>query len=76
MKPYFDSISRAPGIQTPLLSLMGAEDEYIPPALSQKLVDSWGGETVIITYPGENHDLLFHDNNSWLDILDFLKNIE
>jgi pimeloyl-ACP methyl ester carboxylesterase len=76
MKPYFNSISLAPSIQTPLLVLIGSEDAFVPPALSQKLVDSWGGETEIIIYPGENHNLLFHDNNSWLDILDFLKNIE
>jgi pimeloyl-ACP methyl ester carboxylesterase len=75
MKPYFDSISRAPGIRTPLLSLMGAEDETVPPALSQKLIDSWGGKVTVIQYPGEDHGLLFHNNNSWKDIGNFLQGI-
>lgn len=75
MKHYFDSISRAPGIQTPLLSLMGAEDEYIPPALSQKLVDFWGGKVTVFQYPGEDHGFLFHNNNSWKDIENFLQGI-
>jgi pimeloyl-ACP methyl ester carboxylesterase len=75
MKPYFESISRAPGVHTPLLCLIGSEDNIVPPERSEKLVDAWGGETNLISFPGENHSLLFHNNSSWTDILDFLKNL-
>jgi pimeloyl-ACP methyl ester carboxylesterase len=70
----FDSISRAPGIHTRLFCLIGSEDISVPPKRSEKLVDAWGGDTNLISFPGENHFLLFHNNNRWTDILDFLKN--
>jgi pimeloyl-ACP methyl ester carboxylesterase len=73
MKPYFDSISRAPGIRTPLLCLVGSEDDFVPPERSLELVNAWGGKTEVISFPGEDHSLLFHDNSSWMDIQDFLK---
>jgi uncharacterized protein len=76
MKHYFDSISRAPAIKTPLLVLSGAADPVIPPELSQKLADQWGGAVDIKTYPGEDHDLLLHNNSSWADITAFLRMVE
>jgi hypothetical protein len=76
LKPYFDSISRAPGIDTPLLCLVGTKDNFVPPERSQKLVEAWSGEIKMISYPGEDHDLLVHDNSSWTDVLDFLQEIK
>jgi uncharacterized protein len=75
MKPYFNSISLAPGIQGPLLCLIGTQDTFIPPALSHNLSSAWGGKTVVVEYPGEDHRLLFHSNSSWKDIADFLARI-
>lgn len=72
LKPYLDSISRAGGIRTPMLSLIGSEDTFVPPDLSQNLADAWSGEVKVLVYPGEDHNLLFHENNSWSDILTFL----
>lgn len=76
LKPYFDSLSRAPHIKSPMLCLIGSDDTIVPPALSLELVEVWGGETRVITYQGEDHGLLFHDNNSWNDILGFLQSLE
>jgi pimeloyl-ACP methyl ester carboxylesterase len=76
MHHYFDSISRAPGIKTPLLVLIGSADSVVPPELSQKLAGQWGGVTDIKTYPGEDHDLLLHHNSSWTDIAAFLRTLE
>jgi pimeloyl-ACP methyl ester carboxylesterase len=73
MHRYFDSISRAPRIKTPLLDLVGSADSVFPPELSQKLAAQWGGATNIKTYPGEDHDLLLHHNSSWADIATFLQ---
>ena len=76
MKPYFDSITRAEHIKIPLLCLIGSEDVSVPPERSLNLVNAWGGETKVITYQGEGHQLLFHENNSWLDILNFLEDLD
>jgi pimeloyl-ACP methyl ester carboxylesterase len=75
MKRYFDSVSRAPAILSPLLCLAGSSDRVISPELSRRLADEWGGEVTLIEYPGEDHGLLFHANSSWMDILGFLKKL-
>jgi cephalosporin-C deacetylase-like acetyl esterase len=75
LKPYFDSISLAPGIQTDMLCLVGTNDTFISPALSHSLCGAWGGKTSVIEYPGEDHSLLFNDNSSWQDIQSFLAKV-
>lgn len=75
MKRYFDSASIASQITAPLFCLVGEKDQAIPPELSMKLVDLWGGETRVQVYKGENHDLLIHENSSWNDILTFLEDV-
>lgn len=75
MKPYFDSIGRAPDIRSPLLCLIGAADPVIPPERSLRLVSQWGGETVVKSCPGEDHSLLRHENSSWDDISAFLASV-
>ena len=75
MKHYFDSVSRASEIQTPLLCLTGAADTAVPLERSLKLAGAWGGEAVLTTYEGEDHDLLLHENRSWSDIAAFLRRI-
>jgi hypothetical protein len=75
MKRYFDSISRAPQIHSPLLSLVGSADQAVPAELSFKLVDQWGGPTTVKVYKGEDHGLLLQDNSSWKDIQAFLQEI-
>ena len=64
------------GIKTPPLVLIGSADSTVPPELSQKLAGQWGGVTDIKTYPGEDHDLLLHNNSSWTDIASFLRTLE
>ena len=75
MHRYFDSLSAAPGIHSPLLCLIGAADSVVPPALSLKLAGSWGGETEVKSYAGEDHSLLLHENSSWADISAFLASV-
>jgi dienelactone hydrolase len=72
MKRYFDSLSLAPAIASPMLCLLGSADTVIPNEISLRLVDAWGGPTEVKTYAGEDHDLLLHPNASWTDIADFL----
>lgn len=74
-KPYFDSLSRAPDITSPMLCMLGSNDTFVPPESSIKLVKAWGGEAKTLTYQGEDHSLLFNDNNSWNDMMTFLQEI-
>lgn len=76
MKRYFDSISRAPTITTPLLCLIGANDQAVPPERSLRLANMWGGNTMIKTYPSEDHGLLLHSDIIWSDIAAFLEKID
>ena len=75
MHRYFDSLSAAPGIRSPLLCLIGAADPVIAPERSLKLVSQWGGATTVRTYAGEDHNLLLHENSSWADISAFLASV-
>jgi uncharacterized protein len=75
MKRYFDSFSRAPGIKTLLLVLVGSADSVFPPELSHKLAGQGGGTVDVKTYPGEDHDLLLHHNSSWTDVKTFLQTL-
>ena len=75
MKRYFDSASIAPQITAPLFCLVGGQDQAIPPELSMKLVDLWGGTARVEIYEGEDHDFLIHENSSWDDILSFLEEL-
>ena len=43
LKHPFDSLARAPGIETPLLVVAGERDRLIPPAFSRRLHDAWAG---------------------------------
>ena len=43
LKHRFDSIARAQGIKTPLLALIAARDEVIPPVHAERLLEAWGG---------------------------------
>jgi uncharacterized protein len=76
MKHYFASISLAPKIRNPILCLTGSNDSSVPPELSRRLADAWGGQVTSIEYPGEDHGLLFHENTSWEDIANFLQSVQ
>ncbi len=75
LRSFFDSAAIAPGIKTPLLVLMGSLDTNVPPELSKRLAEQWGGEVEVVEYPDENHGLLSHQNRSWDEISEFLISI-
>jgi hypothetical protein len=76
MRPLFDSASLAPQIQSTLLALIGTADTNVPPGLSRRLAELWGGSVEILEYEGEDHGLIFHQNSSWQDIQRFLQGLE
>jgi dipeptidyl aminopeptidase/acylaminoacyl peptidase len=62
--------------QPPLLVVIGTADTNVPLELSERLADLWGGDVTAVEYPGEDHGLQFHKNNSLKDIQDFLTGLE
>ncbi|MDJ0809143.1 MAG: alpha/beta hydrolase [Desulfobacterales bacterium] len=63
LKHPFDSLALAPAIKTPLLMLIAAHDEVIPPKFAFNLARAWGGpvQTQIIEGAGHN-DIQLHQD--------------
>jgi uncharacterized protein len=51
----FDSLSRAPQIQTPLAVFAGGRDGVVPPAHSRRLFEAWAGAKRWIEIPEADH---------------------
>jgi pimeloyl-ACP methyl ester carboxylesterase len=56
LKHRFDSIALAPNLKQPLLCLISARDEVIPPVHGERLCDAWGGpkRKVVLAEAGHN----------------------
>ena len=56
LKHRFDSIALAPNLKQPLLCLISARDEVIPPVHGERLFDAWGGikHKIILEDAGHN----------------------
>ena len=72
LKHPFDSLARAPGIETPLLILAGARDRLIPPALSRRLHDAWAGPKRWALIADADHNDIHARPGYWPEIHDFL----
>ena len=56
LRHRFDSLARAPRIAAPLLCLVAARDEVIPPAHAERLYRAWGGPKEKIVLAGAAHN--------------------
>ena len=72
LKHPFDSLARAPGIETPLLILAGERDRLIPPALSRRLHDAWAGPKRWALIADADHNDIHARPGYWPEIHDFL----
>lgn len=54
LRHRFDSIQKAPKLDTPLHMIIASEDTVIPPDHSKRLAEEWGGE--VLTYVIEEAD--------------------
>jgi pimeloyl-ACP methyl ester carboxylesterase len=52
----YDSLSRAPGIHTPLLMITGGRDQVIPAAHSERLFGAWSGPKRAVKIPNAGHN--------------------
>ena len=72
LRHRFDSLSRAPQIEAPLLCLVAAEDRVIPPAHSRALFEAWRGTKTWHEIPRSDHDSISGEPEYWRSIADFL----
>jgi len=73
LRHRFDSLSRAPQIEAPLLCLVATEDRVIPAARSRTLFEAWRGAKTWREVPSSDHDSIAGEPEYWRSIADFLK---
>lgn len=56
LRHRFDSIAHAPGLKLPLLCLIAARDEVIPPAHAERLFAAWAGPKRRVLLHGADHN--------------------
>jgi len=72
LKHPFDSLTLAPSIKTPLLTIIGSHDDIIAPQRSKVLVQAWGGKTQLVEIKGVGHNELGDQRQFWDAIEDFI----
>lgn len=72
LKHRFDSISRAPGIEVPLLCLVASDDRVIPRPHSERLYSAWGGNKQWREIRRSGHDNIADAPDYWRAIAEFL----
>lgn len=73
LRHRFDSLARAPQIDTPLLCLVAAQDRIIPASHSRALFEAWRGRKTWREVPGADHDSIAGETEYWSAIAEFLK---
>ena len=72
LKHRFDSVSRAPSIDAPLLCVVAARDEVIPVVHSRRLYEAWRGAKQWVELPGAGHNSTDDAPEFWRAIREFL----
>lgn len=61
LRHHFDSISRLPTVQAPILVLHGDADDTIPPEHGRRVAAAAGGPAEFVLLPGAGHPALMDD---------------
>lgn len=72
LKHPFDSLTLAPAIKVPLLTIIGSHDNIVTPQRSKVLVQAWGGKTQLVEIEGADHNELGNQRQFWDAIEDFI----
>lgn len=72
LKHRFDSIALAPSLKQPLLCLISARDEVIPPVHGERLFDAWGGAKRKVILEDAGHNTTDDHPMFWPSIREFL----
>ena len=75
LKHRFDSLSRAPGVNAPLLCLVASDDRVIPRPHSERLYAAWGGKKRWREIRGSAHDSIGAEPDYWREIAGFLTDL-
>ena len=75
LKHPFDSLVRAPGIETPLLVMAGERDRLIPSRYSRRLHDAWAGPKRWVLIPGAAHNDIHGRPRYWPTMREFLASL-
>jgi len=75
LRHRFDSLSRAPGIKTPLLCLVAGDDRVIPRLHSERLYAAWGGPRQWREIHRADHGSLAGEPEYWRAIATFLEKL-
>jgi pimeloyl-ACP methyl ester carboxylesterase len=73
LRHRFDSIARAPRIDTPLLCLVARGDRIIPTGHSRALFAAWRGGKIWREIPNADHDSIASEPEYWRSIALFLR---
>ena len=73
LRHRFDSLSRAPRIEAPLLSLVALDDRVVPASHSRTLFETWRGPKTWREIPHADHDSIAGEPAYWSEIAAFLK---
>lgn len=73
LRHRFDSLSRAPRVEAPLLCLVAEEDRVVPVSHSRTLFDAWQGRKAWRDIPRADHDSIAGEPAYWNAIAEFLK---
>ena len=72
----FDSLSRAPAIHAPMISLAAGRDAVIPPVHAARLYERWAGPKRWREFPTADHDSISAEPEFWTMIAAFLRELE
>lgn len=61
----FDSLTLAPAIEAPMLTIIASRDSIIAPQRSKALVQAWGGKTRLVEIKGVDHNELGNQQQFW-----------
>jgi uncharacterized protein len=73
LKHKFDSVGRAPKIAVPLLCLVAARDQVIPPARARALYEAWGGPKTWVSLEEAGHNTTDSHPFFWQNVSKFLQ---
>ncbi|MCK8826443.1 alpha/beta hydrolase [Natroniella acetigena] len=75
LKHEFDSISKAPDLEVPVLILAAEDDRIVPVDYSKALYDKWSGGKEFKVIVNRGHNNLHRSKEFWEYISDFIQNL-
>jgi pimeloyl-ACP methyl ester carboxylesterase len=75
LRHRFDSLALAPDISVPALFLVSGQDRLIPPGLSHRLAEAWGGPVRMVIVEQTGHNDIQIDDRYWQAVSAFVQGL-